>query len=230
VIAPLDDDAVLLRRARARRLHGLYALTPETTDTPRLGAIVAAALDGGAAAVQYRAKGASATLRDEQARLLARILAARGGVYIVNDHAALALAVGADGVHLGEDDGDIAAARALLGAERLIGVSCYGDLARAQDAVERGADYVAFGSFFASSTKPHARRADPAVLGRARSLGVPVVAIGGITAANAGALVDAGADALAVIADVFDRDQPEDVRVAADAIARVYARHTRGHA
>jgi len=223
-----DDDAVVLRRARARRLRGLYALTPETTDTARLGAIVAAALDGGAAAVQYRAKNASAALRIEQARLLARILAARGGVYIVNDDAELARAVGADGVHLGADDGDIAAARAVLGPERLIGVSCYGDLARARAAVGQGADYVAFGSFFPSSTKPQARRAEPAVLGAARSLGVPVVAIGGITAGNAGTLVDAGADSLAVIADVFDHEDPEDVRIAADAIARLHARHTRG--
>jgi len=231
IVEPFDadlEDALLRRRARARRLHGLYALTPGMQDTERLAALVAAALDGGAAAVQYRAKEASAALRLVQARVIARIVAARGGVYIVNDDAALARAVDAHGVHLGEDDGGIEAARALLGPERLIGVSCYADLDRAREAVARGADYVAFGSFFPSSTKPSARRADPAVLAAARALGVPVVAIGGITAGNAGALIDAGADSLAVIADVFGHDDAADVQRAADEIVRVHARHTRG--
>jgi thiamine-phosphate pyrophosphorylase len=222
------EDALLRRRARARRMHGLYVLTPELPDTGRLGLLVAAALDGGAAAVQYRAKDASAALRLAQARLVARIVAARGGVYIVNDDAALAREVDAHGVHIGATDGSIAAARALLGPERLIGVSCYGDVDRAREAVAEGADYVAFGSFFPSSTKPAARRADPAVLSAAQALGVPVVAIGGITAGNAGTLIDAGADALAIIADVFGHEDPADVRAAADAITRLYARHTKG--
>lgn len=232
-VAPFDadrEDALLRRRARARRLHGLYALTPEMQDTGRLAALVAAALDGGAAAVQYRAKEAPASLRLVQARVVARIVAARGGVYIVNDDPALAREVDAHGVHLGEDDGGIEAARALLGPERLIGVSCYADVARAREAVARGADYVAFGSFFPSSTKPSARRADPGVLAAAQALGVPVVAIGGITADNAGTLVDAGADSLAVIADVFGHDDAAEVQRAADAIVRVHARHTRGRA
>ena len=218
-----DEDALLRRRARARRLHGLYALTPEMQDTGRLAALVAAALDGGAAAVQYRAKEASAALRLLQARVIARIVAARGGVYIVNDDPALAREVDAHGVHLGEDDGGIEAARALLGPERLIGVSCYADLDRAREAVARGADYVAFGSFFASSTKPGARRADMRLLCDAQTLGVPVVAIGGITAANMRPLIDAGATALAVIADVFGRDDPAAITRAASAIARGFA-------
>jgi len=125
-----DEDALLRRRARARRMHGLYALTPETSDTESLGVLVAAALDGGAAAVQYRAKDAPAALRLMQARLVARIVAARGGVYIVNDDAALAREVDAHGVHLGATDGSVAAARLELGPERLIGVSCYGDVER----------------------------------------------------------------------------------------------------
>jgi thiamine-phosphate pyrophosphorylase len=154
------------------------------------------------------------------------VLAARGGVYIVNDDPQLARAVGADGVHIGRDDASITAARELLGPERIVGVSCYGDLAAARDAVAQGADYVAFGSFFASSTKPHAPRADPALLREARALGVPLVAIGGIDADNVRSLIDAGADAVAVISDVFDHAQPEDVRNAAQAIARQFhARH-----
>jgi thiamine-phosphate pyrophosphorylase len=219
-----SDEAAHLRRVRARRLHGLYALTPQLADTQALVAAVAAALEGGACAVQYRSKTSDLALRGEQARALARVLAARGGIYIVNDDPALARAVGADGVHLGADDGSIAAARELLGPDRLIGVSCYGDLARAEQAVAEGADYVAFGSFFASSSKPQAGRADPAVLTHARGLGVPVVAIGGITAGNAEPLIEAGADALAVIGDVFAHDDCEAVRLAAEAFARVFHR------
>jgi thiamine-phosphate pyrophosphorylase len=110
----------------------------------------------------------------------------------------------------------------MLGPDRIVGVSCYNDLSRARSAVEQGADYVAFGSFFASATKPNARVADIALLSRARSLGVPVVAIGGITSANAATLVGAGADAVAVISDVFAHDDPAQVSRAADAIARLF--------
>ncbi len=213
------DGAPALRRARARRLCGLYALTPDLDDTALLVAKVTAALEGGACAVQYRHKSASDALRRTQAQALARLHAARGAIYIVNDDPALAAAVGADGVHLGADDASIAAARELIGEDRLIGVSCYGDLARARDAVAHGADYVAFGSFFPSSTKPGARRADVALLPAARVLGVPVVAIGGIDAANAPTLIDAGADAVAVISDVFAHDDLPVIRAAAAAIA-----------
>lgn len=216
-------DAAGLRRARARRIRGLYALTPECDDTQALVTMVAAALEGGASSVQYRSKRPPAR-RIEQARSLARVLAARGGVYIVNDDPALARTVGADGVHIGRGDASIIAARELLGPERLVGVSCYGDLARARHAVAQGADYIAFGSFFASSTKPDAQRADPALLGEACTLGVPVVAIGGITAQNVRSLIDAGADAVAVISDVFGHAEPGDVRNAAEAIARQFDR------
>jgi thiamine-phosphate pyrophosphorylase len=208
------------RRTRARRIAGLYAVTPDGVDTPRLADAVAAALDGGASTVQYRSKSPDAALREAQARALARVLAARGGIYIVNDDAALAHAVGADGVHIGADDGSIAAARALMGEDRLVGVSCYADLARAERAVLEGADYVAFGSFFASATKPAATRADAALLAQARTLGVPVVAIGGITQHNAASLIEAGADAVAVISAVFDHPDAAAMRDAADAIAR----------
>jgi thiamine-phosphate pyrophosphorylase len=222
-------DAAVLRGARARRLRGLYALTPDTTDTDALVARVAAALEGGATAIQYRSKHPDAALRATQARALARVLAVRGGAYIVNDDAVLAREVGADGVHLGEDDGSIAAAREILGPDRLVGVSCYDDFDRAQAAVADGADYVAFGSFFPSGTKPKARRADVALLTRAQSLGVPVVAIGGITSDNAESLFAAGADAVAVIQDVFGHDDVEAVRNAADAMARAFHRATRAN-
>lgn len=213
--AEVIDAARARRQARARRLRGLYAVTPDLADTAVLVACAAAALAGGAAALQYRNKSADRELRRTQAAALARVQAARGGLYIVNDDADLAAAVGADGVHLGEDDGAIAAARESLGPDRLIGVSCYDDCARAEAAVAAGADYVAFGSFFPSSVKPGARRADPSVLERSRALGVPVVAIGGITADNAGPLARAGADAVAVITGVFGTLAPDAVERAA---------------
>jgi len=205
--------------ARAAVIAGLYAVTPDIADTALLVRKVDAAIRGGAAVVQYRNKTADAALRLEQARALARLPAMRDALLIVNDDAAVAAAVGADGVHLGEDDGAIGAARAIVGPHRLIGVSCYGDFARAQAAVAAGADYVAFGSFFASSVKPNACRADVSLLRRAATLGVPVVAIGGIDATNVRSLVAAGAAAAAVISAVFDA---YDVTGAARAIAAAF--------
>ncbi len=203
-------DALAVRRARARRIAGLYAITPDLADTEALAACVSAALAGGASAIQYRNKAATAELRRAQALALARVHARQGGVYIVNDDPALAAEAGADGVHVGEDDGAIEAARAIVGAERIVGVSCYDDFARAEAAVAQGADYVAFGSFFPSMVKPGARRAGVELLERARRLGVPVVAIGGITADNAAVLLRAGARAVAVISAVFAADDVED--------------------
>jgi thiamine-phosphate pyrophosphorylase len=204
--------------ARAAGIAGLYAVTPDIADTALLVRKVDAAIRGGATVVQYRNKRADAALRVTQARALARLPAMRDALLIVNDDAAVAVAVGADGVHLGCDDAAIGAARAIVGSGRLIGVSCYDDLSRARSAVAAGADYVAFGSFFASTTKPAARRADRALLAGARALGVPVVAIGGITAANARALFEAGADAVAVIAAVFAHAGDEAMVRAAAAI------------
>ncbi len=210
------DDALVRRRARARRIAGLYAVTPDTSDTVDLAARVAAALAGGASAIQYRNKTADAALKRAQAFALARVHALRGGLLIVNDDAALAAEIGADGVHVGEDDASIMAAREIVGPDRLVGVSCYDDLERARSAVVAGADYVAFGSFFPSTVKPDARRAELELLGAARALDVPVVAIGGITRDNATSLVHAGADAVAVITALFDAP---DVEAAARAIA-----------
>lgn len=213
-----------VRDARTARVAGLYAVTPECTDTARLVAQVIAAVAGGAALVQYRSKTLDAASRRAQARALAATPAVRRALVIVNDDPDLARDVDADGVHLGEDDGSIASARARVGPDRIVGVSCYDDFDNARAAVDAGADYVAFGSFYASSVKPGARHADVALLGRARALRVPVVAIGGITAGNAKTLVDAGADALAVISDVFAHDDVADIARAASAIARMFER------
>ncbi len=155
--AAATERATALRRGRAARVAGLYAVTPDATDTADLAARVDAAIAGGAGTIQYRAKSAAAATRREQAAALARIAAARGALFIVNDDAALAAAVGADGVHIGDDDGGIDAARRLLGPDAIVGVSCYDDFALGEAAAAAGADYVAFGSFFPSTRQ--ARRA-----------------------------------------------------------------------
>jgi len=186
-------------------LRGLYAITPDEADTRALAAKVADALAGGIAALQYRNKAADATLRRTQAEALALLCRERGVPLIVNDDVALASAVGADGVHLGATDGDLAGTRRRLGPGKLLGASCYDRYALALAAKAAGADYVAFGAAFPSPTKPNAVRAPLALYARAhRELGIPIVAIGGITADNAAALVSAGVDALAVITDLFE--------------------------
>jgi len=191
------------------KLRGLYAITPEHTERAMLRRQVAQALEGGIAMLQYRRKGAQDV---DEARELAELCRRSGVPFIVNDDLALALACGADGLHLGREDGDIAAARMKLG-DKLLGVSCYDSLDAARAAVAAGADYIAFGSVFASPTKPGAVRAPLALLGNAkRRLSIPVVAIGGITLDNAPGLIAAGADGVAVISALFDAD---DVGIAA---------------
>ena len=173
-------------------------------DTARLLIAVRAAVEGGARVVQYRNKHAAATKRLEHAIGLAAVCAKFGALFIVNDDVELALEVDADGVHLGKSDGDIAKARKRLGPQRLLGASCYNDLALAQAAHAAGVDHIAFGSMFASGTKPGAVRAPLSLFAQAQSLNLPMVAIGGITAANAGEVIAAGASAVAVISDLFD--------------------------
>lgn len=207
---------------RRPAVRGLYAVTPDEPDTGRLAAAVAAAIRGGARAVQYRNKAASPALRNAQAHTLAPICRAGRALFIVNDDARLAGEVGADGVHVGEDDGDLAAVRALVGPA-LVGVSCYGEIERARRAVAGGADYVAFGSFFASTVKPHARRADVGLIAAARPLGVPIVGIGGITLDNAPSLIAAGIDAVAVISAVFGSGDPATIEAAAARFAALFA-------
>ncbi|OAX58068.1 thiamine phosphate synthase [Xanthomonas graminis] len=188
--------------------RGVYLITPDEADGERLLARVAPLLGHGPTWLQYRNKRADAAQRLAQATALQALCAQAGVPLIVNDDVALAQAVGAAGVHLGEDDGDLAAARAALGADALIGASCYDDLALARTAAAAGASYVAFGAFFATRSKLTTRRADPGLLHDAAALGVPRVAIGGVTPDNGGALVAAGADLLAVISGVFDAEDP----------------------
>jgi thiamine-phosphate pyrophosphorylase len=207
--------------APGRSLRGLYAIT-DTALTPgdRLEAAVAAAIRGGARLVQYRDKSRDAPRREREARALVELCHGHGVPLIVNDDVELADIAGADGVHLGKDDADPAAARVRLGPRALIGVSCYDSLPRAVGATQGGADYVAFGSFHASGTKPGAVRAPMALLGEARTaLSIPVCAIGGITPDNGGELLRSGADLLAVIRGVFAET---DVETAARAYARLF--------
>ena len=182
------------------KLRGLYAITPELADSGTLLRGVAQALEGGIAMLQYRRKGRQNV---DEAKALARMCRERAVPFVVNDDLALAMECGADGVHLGRDDGELAAARGKL-AGKLLGASCYDSLSAARAAVAAGADYIAFGSVFSSPTKPAAVRAPLSLFGEARPLGVPLVAIGGITLQNAPQLIAAGADCLAVISDLFD--------------------------
>ena len=186
---------------------GLYLITPDVADTEHLLARVKPLLPF-AELLQYRNKQADAALRAAQAAALAPLCRAAGVPLIVNDDPRLARDVKASGVHLGEHDGTVAAARAILGPDAIVGVSCYDDLERARKAADEDADYIAFGAFFPSATKPNARRATPALLGAAGALGLPMVAIGGITVDNARPLLEAGADLLAVVGGVFDAPDP----------------------
>lgn len=187
------------------RIHGLYAVTDERLTPPeRLLDCVAAALDGGACLVQYRDKSGDRARRRREAVELAALCRERGALFIVNDDVDLAAVAGADGVHVGRDDAALTEARRWLGPEVLVGVSCYDDLDRARQAEADGADYIAFGSIYPSAVKPETVRAPTELLRRARAeLRVPIVAIGGITAENAAPVIEAGADALAVVTGVF---------------------------
>ena len=194
-----------------RRLRGLYAITP-----PELSRVEDALASGALCALQYRAKHAPPAARLREAQQLLERCRAHRVPFIVNDDVELALAVQADGVHLGREDGDLAAARARLPG-RLLGASCYDRPELARRAVAAGADYVAFGSVFPSPTKPAALRAPLALF--ALELGVPKVAIGGITLENAPQALAAGADCVAVITDLFDAP---DVAARARAYGRLF--------
>lgn len=203
--------------------HGLYAITPDETDTSRLLARVDAVLTEGVAMLQYRNKCIDGTARRSQAEGLLALCARHGVPLIINDDWRLAGDVGAAGAHLGEHDGELRAARAALGPAAILGASCYDSLDLARDAVDAGASYVAFGAFFPSPTKPQARRASLGLLHDSDALGVPRVAIGGITPDNGRALAEAGCELLAVISGVFDAPDPS---AAVRAYQRCFDPHT----
>lgn len=189
--------------------YGTYAITQDLPDgRERLYERVEKVVRGGVVAVQYRAKQGRAT--DEEALNLLSICSAYGVPLIINDDPSRALRVGAHGVHLGGSDPDIATAREILGPRAILGVSCYDRVEHALEAERLGADYVAFGRFFPSKTKPEASCADPSVLQLAKKmLSIPIVAIGGITPENGKLLIDHGAGLLAVIEGLFATADPE---------------------
>ena len=195
-----------------KSLRGLYVITDQILTPPAtLYNQVEQAISGGAMLVQYRDKSKCGSIRLEQATALTELCRTSGVPLIINDDIDLAAMSGADGVHLGKDDSPLKRARERLGSEAIIGISCYNDFELAIKSENLGADYVAFGSFFPSATKPNAIRANTSILRRAKTeLTIPICAIGGITVQNAGILIDAGVDMIAVISEVFASPHPTD--------------------
>lgn len=206
-------------------IRGLYAITPDVADTASLVTMTQQVLAGGARLVQYRSKTGDTGLRLEQARSLAHLCAKFSVPLIINDYLDLACEVGADGVHLGRNDASLTEARRELGNGRIIGISCYNRLEYAAEAARHGADYVAFGAFFGSVTKPGAVSASLDLLRQAkRELRMPIVAIGGIAPDNAAALMQGGADALAASNALFNA---RNIRVAAERFSRLFKQNKR---
>jgi len=186
------------------KLRGLYAVTPEFADGDQLLRAVEAVLAGGCRIVQFRDKNSAMLERLARARALRTLTRSFAAKLLINDDLALATLVDADGLHLGGEDGNLMAARAILGPGRLLGASCYADFQAGRPAVAAGVDYIAFGAVFPSPTKPQAARAGLDLFSRAKAeFPVAACAIGGITLANAPSLIAAGADLLAVISDLF---------------------------
>lgn len=185
-------------------MRGLYLVTPNWDDTARLLDRTEQALAAGVTLLQYRHKSASPALRREQAGALLALSRRHGCPFIVNDFVDLCEDIGADGVHLGGTDASVAEVRARLGADKIIGASCYGELALAHAAQEGGASYVAFGGFYPSAVKVYPVTTAPEIVTRAKAaLTLPVVVIGGMTVDNAAPLAARGADMVAAITSVY---------------------------
>lgn len=206
---------------RQFKIAGLYAITPDLADTELLCQMVETSILGGARVVQYRNKVADQKLRIKQSLALLEVCRKHEIPFIINDHVELCLSIDADGVHIGGDDGDIAAIKNMIGQDKILGVSCYGEFARAEAAEKAGADYVAFGACFPSSTKPNAPRAELDLFTQAKKLNLPSVAIGGITLENAASVVEAGADAIAVIGELFKQEHDK-IRATAQQFSSIF--------
>jgi len=194
-------------QSHPKSIQGLYAITPDGLPTEELLKKCEHILIGGARVLQYRNKNADAQLKQLQAQALRQLTHRYATLFIVNDDPRLGTLCDADGIHLGKDDGSISDARKIF-PKGCIGVSCYDSLERAEQAAKEGADHIAFGAMFSSMTKPGACLAPLSLLKQAKKIGLPIVAIGGITLSNAPQILDAGADALAVITALFDDPQP----------------------
>ena len=193
------------------KLRGLYAITDSQLLAGKFLQYVEAALDGGVTLLQYRDKSSDEARRLREAETLQRLCERYTTQLIINDDAELVARIGV-GVHLGQTDGPLTPARALLGRKAIIGSTCHSQLALAEQAAKEGASYVAFGRFFNSSTKPGAPTADLELLDQARaSLHLPICVIGGVTLDNAAPLVAHGADLLAVVHGLFGASSTQDV-------------------
>jgi thiamine-phosphate pyrophosphorylase len=202
-------------------VRGLYAITPDGVDAAALIRMVAAALTGGARIIQYRQKNVSPRDQTVQARELNELCLAAGASLIINDNVELAQQINAAGVHLGRDDMSVTEARRQLGTNKIIGASCYNQISLAEAAIAAGADYIAFGAFFPSQIKPNAVRAEIALIVEAKKkFNIPIVAIGGISLQNAPQLIAAGADAVAVISDLFSAT---DITARANAFQQLFS-------
>ena len=191
-------------------MKGLYAITDcARLPTDSLLAVTEQVLRAGVTALQYRDKSGDSDKRKHEAAELRQLCNKHGCLFIINDDLELAVSAESDGVHLGKGDTDCKSAREKLGPEAIVGVSCYNSLEAALAAQRDGADYVAFGSFFPSSSKHNAVTAEPDIIRRAKAeISLPVAAIGGITPANCGTLLRHGADMVAVISSLYQSEDP----------------------
>lgn len=205
-------------------LRGLYAITDShLLADGKLLPYTEAALKGGARLLQYRDKSSDTAARLREAEALRDLCARYGADLIINDDAELAARLGV-GLHLGQDDGSLAAARALLGPQAIIGATCHASLELAEQAVREGASYVAFGRFFDSQTKPGAPAATPELLSHAQQcLQVPITAIGGITLERAPSLITSGTSLVAVIHALFSAPSAAEVEQRARAFSALFA-------
>ena len=205
------------------KLRGLYAITDSQLLAGRFLSHVEAALEGGVCLLQYRDKSDDAARRLREAQALQKLCERYGTELVINDDAELAARLGV-GVHLGQTDGPLTPARALLGRQAIIGSTCHASLDLAAQAASEGASYVAFGRFFNSVTKPGAPAADVGLLAQARGqVKLPIAVIGGITLDNAAPLVAHGADLLAVIHGLFGADSAQEVTRRARAFNALFA-------
>lgn len=198
-------------------LHGLYVITDPALCGDTIVNKVEQAILGGANIIQYRNKSADKNLQVAEATALQKLCKQYQRTFLINDDISLAIDVNADGVHLGQTDSDITTARKQLGTKKIIGITCHNDLNAAKIAEQQTANYVAFGRFYPSKTKPEAPPANTDILKQAQSqLHIPIVAIGGISVENASSLINTGADMLAVIHAVFSQ---QDIKQAATKLA-----------
>lgn len=198
-------------KVKTKQLKGLYGITSQNMllDNAVMFTLVELALKGGMSILQYRNKHTPAHQSIEDLLQLKQLCHDYHCLFIINDDVSLCRELKADGVHLGKDDDNVIMTRKRLGQDSIIGVSCYNDLSIAQQAVEQGADYIAFGAFFNSPTKPNAPEAKPELISQAKKLNTPICCIGGITAQNATPLIKEGANMIAVISELFNKPSIE---------------------